>query len=208
MNARIFGVSKDDVASHKSFRAKFDLPFPLIADTDRTISEAYGAVKEKNMFGKIVNGVRLQTINSLRGLNYLMGQSSGLSTQDIYTIDWMYRPFAPTGFSTSYPGGTPTMSWSAYSGATQYSVDVVAVYEEWDYERGYSTSEYYERGVGSTTGLSLQDTQASYTGNMYCDVYNGTYGNAYYSYWYELVAHLPGGIISRGVREPAYISTC
>ena len=57
MNARIFGVSKDDVASHKSFRAKFDLPFPLIADTDRTISEAYGAVKEKNMFGKIVNGI-------------------------------------------------------------------------------------------------------------------------------------------------------
>jgi len=40
--ARIFGVSPDDVASHASFRAKFELPFPLLADPDHAALEAYG----------------------------------------------------------------------------------------------------------------------------------------------------------------------
>jgi peroxiredoxin Q/BCP len=40
--ARLFGVSPDDVASHAAFRAKFQLPFPLLADTDRSLLEAYG----------------------------------------------------------------------------------------------------------------------------------------------------------------------
>ncbi|HEX6910044.1 MAG TPA: M12 family metallopeptidase, partial [Longimicrobium sp.] len=161
-----------------------------------------------NAFGKVVNGVRLQTIRSLRGLEYLMGQSSGLSTQDIYTVDWMYQPYAPSGVSSSYPGGTPTISWNAYSTATHYSVELVSVYEEWDYERGYSSWEGVDRLVGSTTGLTLQDPQATYTGNQYCDVYNSNYTTAYYTYWYQVVAHLPGGAVSMGARTPAYISTC
>jgi|SRR3954447_2523267 peroxiredoxin Q/BCP len=40
--ARLFGVSPDDVESHANFRAKFRLPFPLLADPDRTVVEAYG----------------------------------------------------------------------------------------------------------------------------------------------------------------------
>ena len=39
----IFGVSKDDAASHKLFAEKFALPFPLLADSDRVIITAYGA---------------------------------------------------------------------------------------------------------------------------------------------------------------------
>ena len=45
--ARLFGVSPDDVASHAAFRAKFNLPFPLLADTDRSVIEAYGFWGEK-----------------------------------------------------------------------------------------------------------------------------------------------------------------
>ena len=37
----VLGVSNDDEASHKMFKKKYDLPFPLLADTDRTISQAY-----------------------------------------------------------------------------------------------------------------------------------------------------------------------
>ncbi|HEY2582714.1 MAG TPA: thioredoxin-dependent thiol peroxidase [Mucilaginibacter sp.] len=48
----VVGVSTDDEKSHKKFETKFNLPFALIADTDKNIVEAYGVWGEKNMFGK------------------------------------------------------------------------------------------------------------------------------------------------------------
>jgi peroxiredoxin Q/BCP len=48
----VIGVSTDDEKSHKKFETKYSLPFPLIADTDQTIVEAYGVWGEKNMYGK------------------------------------------------------------------------------------------------------------------------------------------------------------
>jgi peroxiredoxin Q/BCP len=45
--ARLFGVSPDDVESHARFRAKFDLPFPLLADTGHRVTEAYGFWAER-----------------------------------------------------------------------------------------------------------------------------------------------------------------
>jgi thioredoxin-dependent peroxiredoxin len=53
----ILGVSPDNEKSHKGFAAKFDLPFPLIADTEKKILQAYGAYGEKIMYGKPVTGV-------------------------------------------------------------------------------------------------------------------------------------------------------
>lgn len=57
----ILGVSTDDEKSHQKFIKKFDLPFPLIADTDRKIVEAYGVWVEKNMYGKKYMGVARKT---------------------------------------------------------------------------------------------------------------------------------------------------
>jgi peroxiredoxin Q/BCP len=57
MNATVLGVSPDDVASHDRFTADYDLPFPLIADTDHALAEAYGAWGEKNTYGKTYQGV-------------------------------------------------------------------------------------------------------------------------------------------------------
>ena len=48
----VIGVSTDDEKSHKKFESKYSLPFPLIADTDHHIVEAYGVWGEKNMYGK------------------------------------------------------------------------------------------------------------------------------------------------------------
>ncbi len=39
----VLGVSYDDSVSHKAFSEKYDLPFPLLADTDKEVTEAYGA---------------------------------------------------------------------------------------------------------------------------------------------------------------------
>jgi len=50
--AVILGVSPDGVASHRKFADKFDLPFPLLADVDHKVAEAYDVWKEKSMYGR------------------------------------------------------------------------------------------------------------------------------------------------------------
>ncbi len=50
--ALIFGISPDSVPSHVKFREKYQLPFPLLADTDHAVAEAYGVWKEKSMYGR------------------------------------------------------------------------------------------------------------------------------------------------------------
>ena len=54
---RVVGVSKDSEASHDKFRAKFDLPFPLIADTELELARAYGVYGEKQFMGRTFDGV-------------------------------------------------------------------------------------------------------------------------------------------------------
>ena len=59
--AVVLGVSADSVASHKKFKDKFDLNFPLLADTDRKIIEAYDVWKEKSMYGRKYMGIERTT---------------------------------------------------------------------------------------------------------------------------------------------------
>jgi thioredoxin-dependent peroxiredoxin len=53
----VIGVSPDNEKSHKGFAAKYDLPFPLIADTSKKILNDYGVWGEKKMYGKSFMGV-------------------------------------------------------------------------------------------------------------------------------------------------------
>ena len=55
--AAVLGVSKDSVASHKRFEEKYGLPFPLLADTEKTVIQAYDVWKEKVNYGKVTMGV-------------------------------------------------------------------------------------------------------------------------------------------------------
>lgn len=57
----VIGVSTDDEKSHKKFETKYSLPFPLIADPDKAIVEAYGLWVEKNMYGKKYMGTARTT---------------------------------------------------------------------------------------------------------------------------------------------------
>jgi peroxiredoxin Q/BCP len=54
---QVVGVSPDNSASHQKFIGKYNLPFSLLADIDKSIMKTYGAFGEKNMYGKIVEGV-------------------------------------------------------------------------------------------------------------------------------------------------------
>src|SRR5260370_17656646 len=57
----VLGVSTDDLASHQKFAEKYGLSFPLLADTDTTVSQAYGVWKEKNMYRKKYMSVNRDT---------------------------------------------------------------------------------------------------------------------------------------------------
>ena len=59
--AQVVGVSSDSVASHKKFKAKYELPFRLLADTESELCNAFGVIVEKNMYGKKSLGVQRST---------------------------------------------------------------------------------------------------------------------------------------------------
>lgn len=58
---RVLGVSTDNEKSHQKFISKFQLPFDLLADTDKQIVEAYGVWGEKSMYGKKYMGTFRKT---------------------------------------------------------------------------------------------------------------------------------------------------
>ncbi len=57
----VLGISADDIPSHQKFADKYGLSFPLLADTDTTVSQLYGVWKEKNYAGKTYMGVNRET---------------------------------------------------------------------------------------------------------------------------------------------------
>lgn len=56
-DAVVLGISPDGVADHVKFRAKYDLPFRLLADTDHAVAERYGVWAEKSMYGRKYFGI-------------------------------------------------------------------------------------------------------------------------------------------------------
>jgi thioredoxin-dependent peroxiredoxin len=57
----VLGVSVDGEKSHQKFIAKYDLPFTLVADTDKSVVEAYGVWVEKSMYGRKYMGAARTT---------------------------------------------------------------------------------------------------------------------------------------------------
>lgn len=55
--AVVLGVSPDGVVSHGKFKGRYQLPFPLLADEDHAVAEAYGAWGEKSMYGRKYQGI-------------------------------------------------------------------------------------------------------------------------------------------------------
>ena len=57
----LLGVSPDTPGAQKKFADKFDLPFTLLADTGKKVAEAFGVIKDKNMYGRKVMGIARKT---------------------------------------------------------------------------------------------------------------------------------------------------
>ena len=54
---QIIGVSPDKPAAQKKFADKYELPYPLLADVDHTLAEAFGVWKQKSMYGRTYMGI-------------------------------------------------------------------------------------------------------------------------------------------------------
>jgi peroxiredoxin Q/BCP len=59
--AEIVGVSRDSVRSHENFKAKLELPFTLVSDTDEAVCTLFDVIKMKKMYGKQVRGIERST---------------------------------------------------------------------------------------------------------------------------------------------------
>jgi peroxiredoxin Q/BCP len=57
----VLGISGDTPAAQLKFKQKYDLPYPLLADADKKVANAFGVIKEKNMYGKKVKGIARTT---------------------------------------------------------------------------------------------------------------------------------------------------
>lgn len=55
--AAVLGISADDEKSHTEFRAKYNLPFPLLSDPDMKVIKEFGSYGEKSMYGKTYLGI-------------------------------------------------------------------------------------------------------------------------------------------------------
>jgi thioredoxin-dependent peroxiredoxin len=57
----VLGISADSVESHAKFKKKHELPYTLLADTEHTVSEAYGVWGPKSIFGVKYDGISRTT---------------------------------------------------------------------------------------------------------------------------------------------------
>ena len=65
---KVFGVSRDSVASHEKFKTSMKFPFDLLSDGDEKLCKIFDVIKEKNMYGKKVMGIQRST--------FLMGSNN------------------------------------------------------------------------------------------------------------------------------------
>ncbi|GIW90456.1 MAG: peroxiredoxin [Pirellulaceae bacterium] len=61
LGVQVVGISPDSVESHRKFREKYQLNFPLLSDTDHSVASKYGAWREKTMYGKKTMGIQRST---------------------------------------------------------------------------------------------------------------------------------------------------
>jgi len=60
-NCEVVGISRDSIKSHENFKAKLNLPYALLSDSEEIVCEQFGVIKLKNMYGKQVRGIERST---------------------------------------------------------------------------------------------------------------------------------------------------
>ena len=60
-NCEVYGISRDSLKSHESFKSKMQFPFHLLSDAEETACKLFDVIKMKNMYGKKVRGIERST---------------------------------------------------------------------------------------------------------------------------------------------------
>ncbi len=60
-NTVVLGVSRDSLAAHEKFKAKYDFPFELVSDPDEKLCRAFDVIKEKSLYGRKYLGIERST---------------------------------------------------------------------------------------------------------------------------------------------------
>jgi peroxiredoxin Q/BCP len=76
-DTEIVGISRDSLASHQRFKDKMAFPFELISDSDETLCNLFGVIKEKKLYGKISIGIERSTF-VIDGKGILLREWRGL----------------------------------------------------------------------------------------------------------------------------------
>ena len=61
LECEVFGVSRDSLKSHETFKAKMGFPFELLCDADEIACKLFNVIKMKNMYGRKVRGIERST---------------------------------------------------------------------------------------------------------------------------------------------------
>ena len=61
LDCEILGISRDSLKSHENFKAKYELPFDLLSDSEELVCQLFDVIKMKNMYGKQVRGIERST---------------------------------------------------------------------------------------------------------------------------------------------------
>jgi peroxiredoxin Q/BCP len=61
LGCAIYGISRDSLKSHEGFKAKLKFPFQLLSDPDEAVCNAFGVMKDKNLYGRKVRGIERST---------------------------------------------------------------------------------------------------------------------------------------------------
>ncbi len=87
---QVIGVSNDSVKKHKKFETKYELPFPLIADEDKLIVEAYGVYGEKKFMGKTYMGITRTTflIDEKGNINHIIAKPDTANQTSQVLASW------------------------------------------------------------------------------------------------------------------------
>jgi peroxiredoxin Q/BCP len=62
IDATVIGVSPDGLDSHRKFKKKYQLPYPLLSDPDHELADEFGVWKEKSMYGRKYMGIERTTV--------------------------------------------------------------------------------------------------------------------------------------------------
>jgi thioredoxin-dependent peroxiredoxin len=87
----VYGISNDSRKSHHNFSSKLSLPFKLLADEDKKVSNAFNVIKEKSLYGKLFKGISRTTFAINNGKVIEVWENVNAKEHSKTILDWIKK---------------------------------------------------------------------------------------------------------------------